>query len=361
MAFLVVDRISKRFGTHRAVDAVSFELSEGECLALLGPSGCGKTTLLNTIAGFTKADSGEILVGGRPMTDVPAYRRDMGMVFQDYALFPHLDVIENVEFGLRMRRVAKTERREAAREALGLVGLAEYGGRGISQLSGGQRQRVAVARALAIRPKLLLFDEPLSNLDAGLRDTMRIEIRRLITRTGITALFVTHDQSEAFSVADRVAILNEGRLVQIGRSDEIYDRPVDVFSAAFLGGCNLIPGRITGASGSEWVISALDTELRASLGQSRQPLVEGQRVMMAIRPHQILIGAPGEGDSGGGVTVRVESMEDLGSMSRLIVEHASGQSLKVTAPGHVRVREGEALGLRWSARDVWLLPSGDGS
>jgi len=358
MSFLSIDKISKSYGSHRAVDTLSFEVSEGECLALLGPSGCGKTTLLNIVAGFVKPDAGEISIAGKRITDVPAHRRDMGMVFQDYALFPHFNVTENVEFGLRMRGVPLEERRRVAAETLKLVGLAEYGERGVSQLSGGQRQRVAVARALATRPKLLLFDEPLSNLDAGLRDAMRVEIRHLITRTGITALFVTHDQSEAFSVADRVAVLNKGHLEQIGTPDHIYNCPANAFCAAFLGGCNLIPGRVVGVDDAMVTIAALATTMRAARVEGIAPPGIEQAVTLAIRPHHMMA-APSLCSSDGNRTeAAVETVENLGWITRIALQHASGQLLTVVAQGHVHASGGDRMELTWTPAHTWLLTEG---
>ncbi len=354
MAFLSVRGVAKRFGAVAALDGVTFDVGEGECLALLGPSGCGKTTLLNIVAGFLDADGGDVVMAGASLRGVPAHRRDMGMVFQDYALFPHLSVRDNVGFGLRMRGVVPAKRRDEAEQALALVGLAGYGDRGVHQLSGGQRQRVAVARALAIRPRLLLFDEPLSNLDARLRDSTRTEIRALLTRTRITALFVTHDQAEAFAVADRVALLNAGRLEQIGPPADLYERPASHFAAGFLGTCNLIDGVVAGGDATDLLVDALSTQLRAAWPAAVSRPAAGARVTVAVRPHHIAWEGP-ERDNA--VPTIVESVEYLGWLSRVTVRHASGATLVLDLPGRTSLAVGGAITARWRAADSWTLPA----
>jgi len=227
-----------------SVDRVSFSLPRGEMLALLGPSGCGKTTILRMIAGLIAPTSGAIRIDGRDVSAIPVHKRNMGMVFQSYALFPHMTVARNVSFGLEMRKVGKTEIEERVKKALDLVKLTGLGERKVSQLSGGQQQRAAIARSLVIEPELLLLDEPLSNLDAKLRDEMRDEIREIQARTGVTAIFVTHDQDEALSMADRLAVMSNGRLEQIGTPREIFDRPQTDFVATFIGAGNFFSGKV---------------------------------------------------------------------------------------------------------------------
>ncbi|WP_342364022.1 ABC transporter ATP-binding protein [Terrarubrum flagellatum] len=239
---LVLDALTARYGETLAVDAVSLVAAQGELVALLGPSGCGKTTTLRMVAGFVAPASGRMLIGGEDMTRTPAHRRNMGVVFQSYALFPHLTVIENVAFGLRMRGASTSERRGKAGQSLEMVGLSHAGDRYPSQLSGGQQQRVALARALVIEPRVLLLDEPLSNLDAQLRAEMRAEIRRLQQRLSITTLFVTHDQEEALAMSDRIGVMQGGRLVEIGRPMDLCDRPKAAFTASFLGARTVIAG-----------------------------------------------------------------------------------------------------------------------
>src|SRR6201993_5566476 len=236
--------LSRSFGATRALDGLSIEIAPGELVALLGPSGCGKTTALRIVAGFETADSGSVLVDGKDISSVPAARRDMGMVFQSYSLFPNMSALDNVGFGLRMRKIGAGERRKRAGDLLDMVGLAPQASQYPHQLSGGQQQRVALARALAIEPRVLLLDEPLSALDAKVRLQLREQIRTLQQRLGTTTLFVTHDQEEALSMADRVGVMREGRLEQIAAPDQLYDHPATAFVAEFVGVMNRIPGEL---------------------------------------------------------------------------------------------------------------------
>ena len=236
-----ISKLSKKFGEVVAVDDVSLEVKNGEFLTLLGPSGSGKTTVLRMIAGFEKPDSGTIKLDGKEVTNLPPYERDVNTVFQDYALFPHMSVIENIEYGLLVKGIEKTERKKRAEEALAQVHLPGYGDRKPAQLSGGQRQRVALARALVNRPKVLLLDEPLGALDLKLREQMQIELKALQRSVGITFIFVTHDQEEALTMSDRIAVFNEGKIVQIGNPREIYENPQTAFVSQFVGQTNRIP------------------------------------------------------------------------------------------------------------------------
>jgi ABC-type Fe3+/spermidine/putrescine transport system ATPase subunit len=250
---IIISGVRRAFDAVRAVDGVDLEVREGEFFTLLGPSGCGKTTLLRMIAGFCELDAGEIRFGERRIDRLPAHLRDIGMVFQNYAVFPNLSVAGNVAYGLRARKVPSPETARRVEEALALVQLAGYGERLPHQLSGGQLQRVAIARALVIRPQVLLFDEPLSNLDARLRVSMRGEIRTLQKSLGITALYVTHDQEEAMSVSDRIALMNHGKLEQVGVPADIYRNPASRFAAEFMGTTNLVEARALGLAAPVWV------------------------------------------------------------------------------------------------------------
>jgi putative spermidine/putrescine transport system ATP-binding protein len=246
MGTLRLEALSRRYGTTTAVERVDLEVAEGELVALLGPSGCGKTTTLRMVAGFVPPSEGRVLIAGRDVTRLPAHARDTGMVFQSYALFPHMTVAQNVAFGLEMRRISRAEREARVKEALRLVRLAPLGDRLPRQLSGGQQQRVALARALVVNPAVFLLDEPLSNLDAKLRAEVRFEIRALQQRLGLTTLFVTHDQEEALTMADRLVVMDRGRVRQVGNAEALYERPADAFVASFIGRCNLVRGKPEG-------------------------------------------------------------------------------------------------------------------
>ncbi len=296
---LRLDALVKRYGTQAAVDGVSLDVARGECIALLGPSGCGKTTTLRLVAGFIAPDAGRILVGGRAVERDPPHRRQMGMVFQNYALFPHLTAAGNVGFGLEMRNIGRAERDQRVAEALAMVGLAALADRYPARMSGGQQQRVALARALVIRPELLLLDEPLSNLDAGLRVEMREEIARLRAAAGITTLFVTHDQEEALALADRVAVMDRGRIVECASPAELTERPRHLFTARFLGARSVLEGRTDagaflapglppiaapdGMRPSHLVLRAARLRLLAPGGTAEAPLALPARIEAATR------------------------------------------------------------------------------
>jgi putative spermidine/putrescine transport system ATP-binding protein len=281
--------LTRAFGAARALDGMSLEIAPGELVALLGPSGCGKTTALRIVAGFETADSGEVLVDGRDVSGRPAAKRDMGMVFQSYSLFPNMSALDNVGFGLRMRKANATIRRQKAGELLEMVGLSAQAGQFPHQLSGGQQQRVALARALAIEPRVLLLDEPLSALDAKVRLQLREQIRTLQQRLGTTTLFVTHDQEEALSMADRVGVMRAGKLEQVAAPDELYDRPATAFVAEFVGTMNRLPGVLTGDGSAVTVLGS--TVPVQSGGPSSGP------VAVLVRPENLTV-APAEGGNG---------------------------------------------------------------
>ncbi|MCX4992305.1 MULTISPECIES: ABC transporter ATP-binding protein [unclassified Streptomyces] len=310
--------LRREFGPTVALDGLNLTVRPGELLALLGPSGCGKTTALRMLAGFEQPDSGEVLVDGEDITRVPAHRRDAGMVFQSYSLFPHLSALDNVAFGLRMRKVRSAERRSRAAELLDLVGLGDKSERFPHQLSGGQQQRVALARALALRPRVLLLDEPLSALDAKVRLSLREEIRRLQLELGITTLFVTHDQEEALSMADRVAVMRAGQLEQCASPAELYGRPATAFVAEFVGTMSRIPGSLDGDT-----VEVLGRRLPVD----GNPPAAGE-VDVLVRPEAVWVSADDAGDA------RVVATAFLGAATRVTVRLADGTEVKADLPTH---------------------------
>lgn len=289
MAELEISGLVKRYGEFYAVRDVSLAIADGEFLVLLGPSGCGKTTTLRMVAGFIEPTAGHVKLGGTDVTLLPPWKRNAGMVFQSYALFPHLTVAQNVAFGLEMRKVAKPEIAKRVDEALALVRLGGLGGRLPRQLSGGQQQRVALARALAIRPDVLLLDEPLSNLDAKLRQEVRVEIRELQRKLGLTTVMVTHDQEEALTMADRLVVMNEGRVCQVGSQRDLYERPADRFVAGFVGRTSFLDGKIE-APGRFRTGGGLSI---ACSGGSPGP------ASLSLRPERVAIAAPPGSESAG--------------------------------------------------------------
>jgi iron(III) transport system ATP-binding protein len=290
---ITMSDVTVRYGATVAVDGVSLGIEPGELFLLLGPSGCGKTTLLRALAGFVAADAGSIRFGDEDVTRVPAHARHAGMVFQSFALWPHLSVFENVAFGLRERRVSKAEIPERVEAALASTRLPGYGGRRVDELSGGEQQRVALARALVVRPRCLLLDEPLSNLDAKLRHSMREEIRRLCKEHGLTTVYVTHDQKEALAVADRIGVMSSGRLLQVGAPADVYRRPRSRAVAAFVGETNLLAGRVADVTASEVRVESAVGALVAARDDEFAP-VAGAEVWISIRPECLRAARGGE-------------------------------------------------------------------
>lgn len=320
---LVLDGISHRYGAGLAVDDISLDIDGGELLALLGPSGCGKTTLLRIIAGFVAQSAGRVVIAGEPVDELPPNRREVGIVFQNYALFPHMTVAENVAYGLAARGIVRAARRQRVGEMLELVRLGAMAGRYPQQLSGGQQQRVALARALAVRPRILLLDEPFAALDKNLRLDMQIEIKHIQRRTGTTAVLVTHDQEEALSMADRVAVLNAGRLEQLGSPVEIYDAPCSLFVNSFVGSCNLLPGRVLAVAAGVAAV-ALDCGEVLHGCRPGEGVSAGGRVIACIRPDHLNVATQGEGLAG-----IVEVGLPLGPSVVHEVRLTDGQTIKI--------------------------------
>jgi len=324
--YLVLERLSRRFGEVVAVDDVSLGLEAGEILALLGPSGSGKTTILRLLAGFETPDAGRVLVAGEDVTRLAPVSRHFGMVFQHYALFPHLDVARNVGFGLEGRGLSDADIRQRIHESLALVDLSGYDTRRIGQLSGGQQQRVALARALAPEPRVLLLDEPLSNLDPALRERTRREIRDLIHRVGTTTVFVTHEQDEAFDLGDRVAVLRAGRLEQCGTPEELYEAPANAFVAGFVGRSSAVPVDIIGASGASVRIRIAGVEWEIPNRPGERP--EPGPAMLHARPEALWLREPGPDAVPGRLTGR----RFTGGGAVFQVTFADGHTLEVSAP-----------------------------
>jgi ABC-type Fe3+/spermidine/putrescine transport system ATPase subunit len=352
---LRLEALSKRFGPTLAVDDLSFEVPAGEFLSLLGPSGCGKTTTLRMIAGFESPTSGRIVLDDREVTRLPPQRRAMGMVFQNYALFPHLDVFENVAFGLRAQGVGSGALREKVGHALARVDLAGYEKRPVQALSGGQQQRVALARALAPEPPLLLLDEPLSNLDAALRERTRDELRTLLKRVGITSIFVTHDQEEAFALSDRIAILRDGRLQQLGTPEDLYRTPTNPFVAAFVGRANFLDGTVITREGDQGLVEVADgVRWRVRLHTNGE-----DRVRVLVRPEALRLVEPRRTDDIGGLAGRITEKRFAGAVTVYRVEADGAPDLIVTVPGHTGGHSGDVLVTAEQDPPLHAFPSRD--
>ena len=346
--------ITKAFGDTIALDRVSLDIASGELFFLLGPSGCGKSTLLRLIAGLHEPTSGTILFGDRDVTGLGTEKRNAVMCFQSYALWPHMSVRDNVRFGLGVRGVDAGEQKRRIDEVLKLVRMDQYADRKPNQLSGGQQQRVALARAIAVRPDVLLLDEPLSNLDAKLRIEMRSEIRRICKESGLTTIYVTHDQKEALSVADRIAVLRDGRVMQVGSPGDLYHRPVSAFVADFIGQTNLLRGKVMAGGDGKCRVESPVGELLATDGRADQD--DGQDVTVSIRPEQMQIAREGASRKANRVVGRVRETTFLGEASEHVIE-SNGVSLKViAAPPLFDVPE--ELAVEFDAADVLVLPRG---
>ena len=341
------ERVTKAFGEVRAVREVSFEIEAGELVTLLGPSGCGKTTTLRMIAGLELATEGKITIGERDVTALPATARDVAMVFQSYALFPHMSVLDNVAYGLVVSGSKKREAHARAEEALALVGLAGYGARLPSELSGGQQQRVAVARAVVLEPEVLLFDEPLSNLDAKLRRQVREDVRELQQKLGITAVYVTHDQEEALAVSDRIIVMNEAVIAQIGSPRELYEAPASRFVADFIGDANLVEARIEAVNGgrARVAVAGLLLDLAA------RDFSQGAG-LLAIRPHAVELSADERPDS---VAVRIAKAAYLGSHMEYEIDGPLGALFVIDTHVDRPLRSGSEAWASLAPRGVTLV------
>src|SRR5450759_1966658 len=339
-----LENLQRHYGSVTALNDLSLTIAPGELVALLGPSGCGKTTALRLLAGLEQADGGRVVIGGADVTTVPANKRDVGMVFQAYSLFPHMVAWENVAFGLQMRKVGAAERKRRALEVLDLVGLAPYANRYATQLSGGQQQRVALARALAIRPKVLLLDEPLSALDAKVRSRLRDEIRRVQLEVGITTLFVTHDQEEALAIADRVGVMNAGHLEQLGPPTLVYTRPATPFVAEFVGLTNRLSGEVKSGM----------VEVRGTLLPLVQPNEPQGPAIALVRPEAVSLATDGN-LADGPLVGTVIAVAFLGATSRVTVDLGGGVTVLAQMPTSSAAGHPAGTRVRLALRDDPVL------
>ena len=360
VAALELQDVAKSYGAARAVDGISLRVEPREFVTLLGPSGCGKTSLLNMVAGFFPPSAGRILLHGRDVTDTASYLRDIGVVFQNYALFPHMTVAGNIAFGLEERRRPRREIAGRVEAALDMVGLSGFGRRRPAELSGGQQQRVALARALVFEPKLLLLDEPLSALDKNLRTQMQIEIKRIQRQTGVAAIFVTHDQNEALSLSDRIAVLKAGRIEQIGTAREIYCAPRSSYVASFVGDINRFPGVVAPGEASGAMVVDISGGVR--LHTRRAGFIGGSRVEVFVRPEEISITDAAQGGPDGENLVAgiVAAHSYQGSFTHVVVEAPGLPPVMLSVPGgEVAAAHppGSAVRLRLDLAQASILPA----
>ncbi len=352
-------RIVKQFGDFTAVHEMDLDIAEGSFVTLLGPSGCGKTTTLRMIAGLEQPTAGDILVKGKRINDVPIHRRNLGLVFQNYALFPHKTVFDNVAFGLKYRKVDRQTTAERVRRALQLVRLPQMEDRHPAQLSGGQQQRIALARAIVIEPHVLLLDEPLSALDANLRENMRIELKRIQRELGITTIFVTHDQAEALAMSDRIVVMSDGFVEQVGPPEEVYNQPTSEFVAGFLGNSNILSGRVRAGDGDILRV-ALESGPEVRVARTgHDAFTDGEAVRLCVRAEKLRLLPNGDAaQAGADATVlpaRVEAVDYQGQAARYFLR-AGELSLQAINPIEGRPhQEGEALNLAIRPQDCVLL------
>ncbi|NSZ66098.1 ABC transporter ATP-binding protein (plasmid) [Agrobacterium tumefaciens] len=354
-AFVSLKKLDMQYPGHHAVRGIDLDIRSGEFIALMGPSGCGKSTTLRLIAGLEEPTSGEISIGGRTMNGVPAFQRDTPMVWQSLALFPFLNVVENVEFPLRMKKIGAIERRKRAMEWLDRMGLSTMAERDISQLSGGQRQRVAIARALVTQPPVLLLDEPLSALDAHLRVRMQTELSRLHKELGITFIYVTHAQSEAFALADRIVLMSDGLIQQTGRPQDVYREPANAFVAEFMGMNNILSGTVAGRDGSNAAIDTKSGRFEVPAGT----LSARERASFVIAADRIALRSEATAKAANQVKGNVIGIEFFGSTQTVFVE-AAGSEFRVQKQQHeldaLDLAPGREVYLTWQAGHAWVLP-----
>ncbi len=348
---LRIEGVAKRFRQAMVLDDITLTVGRGEFVSLLGPSGCGKTTLLRILAGLLAPDQGRVLLGGQDLAGLAPHRRNVGVVFQNYALFPHLTVAENVAFGLRARRRPKDSIAPRVDELLALVQLGHLAGRSVAQLSGGQQQRVAIARALAVSPDLVLLDEPLSALDRKLRETMQVELRSLLRQLGMTAIFVTHDQEEALALSDRIAVMNAGLIEQLATPQVIYDRPTTPFVLDFVGQATVLHGEVVEEKSTSVTV-------RTAYGVIEAPghMLRGSRAMVAIRPERIVLGAPPT-PAWTGVSLPIAARTFLGSRCLLHGAMQGQDRATVELSADVATTTGEAIAIAWRTDNALLYPA----
>jgi spermidine/putrescine ABC transporter ATP-binding subunit len=363
MADVELRGIQKRYGGVLAVASVDLRVAPGEFVSMLGPSGCGKTTTLRIIAGLTRPDQGQVIIGGRVMNDVPVHHRGLGLVAQNYALFPHMTVMENITFGLRMRHAAPVDIRRKAHEALEMVRLSGLEDRYPRQLSGGQQQRVALARCFLVEPAVLLLDEPLGALDKKLREAMQVELKSLQRQVGITTIFVTHDQEEALTLSDRIAVMHEGRIHQVGTPHEIYETPRTRFVAEFIGVCNFLEGKVVGREAGAVILRTDGGALVRVVTEGRSTLAEGAKAVAAVRPEKLTVRAPGSA-AGQALSARLEAVVYVGTAVHYHLRTVTGERLVVYRQNDVAAPLGLAPGaevvVSWEAEAARLLPEESG-
>ena len=357
--FISIRAVDKVFGTFKAIDAVTMDIGKGEFFSLLGASGCGKTTLLRMLAGFESTSRGEIYIDGQPMSEVPPHVRPVNMVFQSYAIFPHLNVADNIGYGLRKQRLPRARRQEMIDEMLDLIKLPGYGARRANELSGGQRQRIALARALILRPKVLLLDEPLGALDKQLREKMQLELRALQRQVGITFVFVTHDQEEALTLSDRIAVMQGGKVLQVDTPATLYERPNTRAVASFIGNMNFFPGRIRRNGAATGAVEAEGLGV-IEMPADRLTMPDGARVHVALRPEKFVLSSD-RPDTRHAVEARIGTTSYLGERSHYYVripgrdEPVAVSAQTVSAGGTAPIPVDGPVWLRWSPEAIVIL------